>query len=128
MDKSLYFYRNIIFSKNGKTISLVDMDNPENSKEPLDPWLGMVLQLADGQHSIDQLTQFISTRYNGMPPHNLEQTIESAIDRLVGMNFVLLSDKKVDLPYYLSMPYEMQDPNKSKLEIEKDRKLKIDEV
>ena len=124
MDKSQYFYRNVIFSKKGKMISLVDIDNPENAREPLDPWLAMVLQLADGQHTIEQLQEFMASHYNGMPPHNLKETLHSVVERLVKLQFIVLTEKTTELPYYLSMPYEMLDIVKAKVELEKDRKLK----
>jgi len=124
MDKSQYFYRNVIFSKKGKTISLVDIDNPRNAREPLDPWLAMVMQLADGQHTIEQLQEYMASHYNGMPPHNLIETLHSVVERLVKLQFIVLTEKTTELPYYLSMPYEMLDIVKAKVELEKDRKLK----
>ena len=68
MDTKQYFYRNLIFSKKGKAISIVDIHNPKNIKEELDPWFAMVFQLADGQHTVDQMYQFMTTQYDGTPP------------------------------------------------------------
>lgn len=121
MDQKQYFYRNVIFSKQGKTISIIDIDHPKNDKEELDPWFGMVLQLADGQHTVEQLFQFMATQYNGMPPHNLEQTLTSVVERMAETRLIMLTEKATDLPYYLSMPYELLNIEKAKKELAKDR-------
>lgn len=120
MDTKQYFYRNVIFSKQGKTIAIVDLHNPKNDREELDPWFGMVIQLADGQHTIEQLCQFMTTQYNGMPPANLEQTLHSVVERMAQNRIIMLTEKPTELPYYLSMPYEMLDIKKAKAELAKD--------
>ena len=120
MDKTQYFYRNVIFSKQGKTIAILDIHNPEANKEDLDPWFGMVLQLADGQHTLDQLFQFMATQYNGMPPENLGDTLTSVVERMAKSRLIILTKEKTDLPYYLSMPYEMLDVEKAKKELAAD--------
>lgn len=51
MDNTKYFYRNVIFSSNDNHISLVDINNPDTVTS-LDAWLGMVVSLADGEHTI----------------------------------------------------------------------------
>ena len=121
MNTKQYFYRNVIFSKQGKTISIIDIYNPNNDREELDPWFGMVLQLADGQHTIDQLLQFMTTQYNGMPPENLGETIHSVVQRLADNKLIVLTEKPTELPYYLSLPYEMLDIEKAKKELSKDK-------
>lgn len=120
MNTAQYFYRNVIFSKQGKTIAIVDIHNPKNDREELDPWFGMVIQLADGQHTIEQLCQFMVTQYNGMPPENLEQTLHSVVERMAQNRIIMLTEKPTELPYYLSMPYEMLDIKKAKAELAKD--------
>jgi len=121
MNIKQYFYRNVIFSKQGKTIALIDIHNPKNDREELDPWFAMVLQLADGQHTIEQLMQFMATQYNGMPPENLKQTLESVVQRMADNRMIMLTEKATELPYYLSMPYELLDLEKAKKEIAQDR-------
>ncbi len=121
MNTEQYFYRNVIFSKQGKTISIVDIQNPKNDREELDPWFGMVLQLADGMHTVGQLLQYISTLYNGMPPENLEKTIHSVVERMAENRLIMLTEKETKLPYYLSMPYELLDIEKAKIELAKDK-------
>jgi hypothetical protein len=121
MNTKQYFYRNVIFSKQGKTISIVDINNPKNDKEELDPWFAMVLQLADGQHTVEQLMQFMATQYNGMPPENLTKTLESVIERMADTRLIMLTEKPTELPYYLSMPYELLDVEKAKAALAKDR-------
>ncbi len=121
MDASQYFYRNVIFSKEGNTISLIDIYNPDNKGQVLESWLGLVLHLADGQHTIDQLFQYLSNKYNGAPPANLEQTIHSVVGRLAESKFIMLTKEATELPYYLSYPYEQLDIEKAKKLLKQDR-------
>ncbi len=114
MNTSQYFYRNIIFSKQGQTISIVDIFNPEEKGEVLEPWFGIVVQMADGQHTIDELFDYLATRYNGAPPPNLKETITSVVERLVESKFIVLTKEAVELPYYLSIPAEHLDLERAK--------------
>ncbi len=120
MDTAKYFYRNVIFSKSENQISLIDIYNPDNEKQELEPWFGIVLQLADGQHTIEELFNLLSNKYKGTPPANLKETIHSVVERLAEANFIVLTEEKTELPYYLSMSYEY-------LDIEKAKKLLIDD-
>ena len=114
MDTTQYFYRNVILSMVGNTLSLIDIYNPDQKRETLEPWLGLVLQYADGQSTIETLYQNLTARYNGSPPANLRATILSVISRLVDLQFVVLTKEATDLPYYLSLPYEQLDLEKAK--------------
>ena len=114
MKASNYFYRNTIFSKIGDKISIVDLYNPDKNRQELEPWLGMILQLADGQHTIKDAYDYLAKGYKGDPPENLELTIHSVVERLVEAKFVKLADTKTELPYYLAFPYEALDVVKAK--------------
>jgi len=83
MDTSKYFYRNVIFSKIKNQVSLIDIHNPDNEKQVLEPWFGVVVQLADGQHTIDELFSLLSEKYKGDPPANLKK-INTFGNRKVG--------------------------------------------
>jgi len=122
MNPSNYFYRNVIFSIKDKKILLVDIHNPEKNKQELEPWFGIVLQLADGQHTIDELFSLLSNKYNGAPPANLENTIHSVVERLSKSNLIVLTESKTDLPYYLSQAIEYLDVEKAKELLKEDRK------
>ena len=122
MDASQYFYRNVIFSKIGNQIAIVDLYDPKNREEITDQWLSMVIQLADGQHTVNQLVQYMAKQYNGNPPESLEKTLHSVIERLVQTKFVVLTNKALELPYYLSLPYEMLDLEKAKQLHQEDQK------
>ncbi len=126
MDTTKYFYRNVIFSKKENQISLIDINNPDKEKQTLEPWFGVVLQLADGQHTIDELYSLLSNKYKGAPPANLKETIHSVIKRLAKSNLIMLTDKVTELPYYLSRPYEYLDIEKAKKLLKEDRKQIID--
>lgn len=121
MDTSQYFYRNALFSKQGKSIYLIDIDNPEKKQQELEPWFGIVFQLADGQHTLEQLYQYLAMQYKGEAPQNLSDTLKSVVDRMIEGKLIVLTKQATELPYYLSMPYEMLDIEKAKKELAKDR-------
>jgi hypothetical protein len=116
LDKSQYFYRNIVISRQGDKVSIVDLNDPEKEALTFEPWLGLVVVLADGQHTIERLIDTLKQKYNGSPPAELERTIESVIERLTETNTIVLTDEPVEMPYYLSLPAEQ-------LNLEKARQL-----
>ena len=120
MDKSQYFYRIAFFSMQEDKVSLLDANDLSAKTPPLDPWLGVVVSLADGQHTIQQLLEHLAGRYDGAPPQELERTIESVIERLTETEVLKLADQAVVLPYYLSLPAE-------KLDMEMARRLMADD-
>jgi len=113
LDKGKYFFRTVIYTTQGDNVLLMNASDP---KEPsiLDPWLGLVVRLADGEHTIQELLDYMASRYQGNPPENLEATLNSAIDRLKENNVIHLDDEPVSLPYYLATPANEQDPEKAK--------------
>jgi hypothetical protein len=98
-----------VFSKQGETVSLVDLHNPDAEMHTYEPWLGLVVSLADGQHSIDELISYASQHYGQNPPEGLPATIDSAVERLSETGTIALSDEPVELPYYLMQPVERLD-------------------
>ncbi len=52
MDRSQYFARCVVFSKQGDKVSLVDLHDPEAEALSYELWLGLVVSLADGQHTL----------------------------------------------------------------------------
>jgi len=114
LDKSQYFYRNVVISKQGDKVSIVDINDPEKEALTFEPWLGMVVAMADGQHTIEQLIDYLKQQYNGSPPAELEKTIESVIDRLTETETIMLTDEPVDMPYYLSLPAEQLNLDKAR--------------
>ena len=112
MDKTKYFYRILLYTNESGQVALVDKHDPDKTI-PLEPWLGLVVSLADGKHTIAQLIDHIESSYKGIPPADLEKTLESAIDRLVNSQALQLADKAVKLPYYLTLPKELLDKEKA---------------
>ena len=104
----------MVFSKLGDKVSLVDIHNPENEALAFEPWLGVVVMRADGQHTIRELIDSIAAQYPGEPPRDLQRTLESAIERLAETGVVKLHDEPVELPYYLSLPVERMDLEQAK--------------
>jgi len=114
LEKSQFFYRTVVFTRKAGKIALVDIYEPEKTTE-VEEWLGIVLSLADGRHTLQQLIDFMSKQYP-QTPARLEDTLESVIERLLEGKMIKLSDAGVELPYYLAAPIEQ-------LDIEKARKL-----
>lgn len=107
MDKSSYFYRMLMYKREGDKVFLIDKEKLDETI-PLDPWLGVVVSLADGQHSIEQLIDYLGHQYKDTPPDKLEETIESVLGRLLESKAIALSDTAYRLPYYLAVPQEEQ--------------------
>ncbi len=118
MDNNQYFYRSVIFTRKNNQIALADIENPKQIT-PLDGWLGTVISLADGQHTIQELIGYMAAQYP-QAPDNLEKTLHSVIERLVDGKMIQLSDKAVELPYYLASPVEELDLEKAKILIKED--------
>lgn len=116
VDKSQYFYRIAVFSmqEDEDKVSLIDANDLSTKAPPLEPWLGVVVSLADGQHTIQQLIEHMAGKYEGAPPPELERTIESVIERLTEAGVLKLADQAVTLPYYLSLPAEKLDMEMAK--------------
>jgi len=93
----------------GDKVSLVDLYNPNAEPRVYEPWLGLVVALADGQHTIQELINYASQHYANGPPDGLDSTIESAVERLSETGTVRLSDEPIELPYYLTLPAERLD-------------------
>jgi hypothetical protein len=118
MTNSQYFYRTVIYTRKDNEVGLADINQPDNVT-PLDEWLGLVVSLADGSHTIQELLGYVSKRYP-TPPPNLEETLHSVIERLQEGNLIKLSESPVALPYYLAEPIEALDVDKARKLIEED--------
>lgn len=113
MDNSQFFFRNIPFTRKDGLVALVDIFQPTNTTS-LDEWLGTVVSLADGHHTIQQMIDYLSSQYPS-PPDNLDKTLHSVIERLVDGDIIQLSKRVTTVPYHLSAPIE-------ELDIERARK------
>ncbi len=111
MDKSKYIARRVIFASEGDNVSLVEGDNPhdEENMATLDLWLGLVVMLADGQSTVQQLIDHLAEQYKKGAPEDLGEIVESAVVSLLESEVLVLSDTPVELPYYLSAPAERLD-------------------
>jgi len=118
LDKAQYFYRTVIFTRKAGIIALADINNPQETTE-LEEWFGVVISLADGKHTLQELTDFMRQQYQQVPD-SLDDTLESVIERLLEGNMIKLNEKAVELPYYLSAPIEQLDIKKSQKLIAED--------
>lgn len=116
LDKSLFFSRKTVFFKDkDDKISIIDVEAVEGRTTALEPWLGVVVLYADGQHTIRQLIDHLAAQYQGSPPPDLERTIESVIGRLVESAVIELTEKPVELAYHFSLPSSELDPERAKV-------------
>lgn len=118
MDNDLFFYRTVVFTRTNDKISLVDINEMQN-QTPLDDWFGVIVSLADGQHTIRELITYLGKHYQ-QTPVNLEKTVYSIVTRLIEGNILKLSSSALELPYYLTLPVEQLDITKAKQLIEQD--------
>lgn len=123
MDTAQYFYRNSIYSKIKDKVSIIDFGNPEQNRQELDPWFATIFLLADGEHTLDELYLNLAQKYSNSPPESLLKTIHSVVERLVETRLIVLTKKKTELPYYLSIAYEEMDLKKAKKLIADDATL-----
>lgn len=112
MEHTYYFKRNAVYKVNGDEISVVDLKD-NNNLTTLDPWMARVVSLADGQHTIAQLIQHLSTQYPDGAPEKLVETIDSVISRLTENDVIELTMRPSLLPYYLRLPIDEQDPKQA---------------
>ncbi len=112
MDHKHYFKRNTVYKVEANTISVVDV-HEDNTVTPLDPWMGMVLSLADGLHTVAELVQHMAAQYPDGAPDNLVDTLESVIKRLIDTDVIELTLRPSILPYYLRIPVDDQDPKQA---------------
>ncbi|MBL4942255.1 MAG: hypothetical protein JKY81_11400 [Colwellia sp.] len=118
MDKSHYFYRTVIFTRKAGIVALADINKPTESTT-LEEWFGVVISLADGKHTLAQLTEFIRHKYQQIP-ERLDDTLESVIERLIESKMLKISEKTIELPYYLAAPIEQLDIEKAQRLIAED--------
>ena len=118
MENKQYFYRAAVFTRKNNKVALADIYAPENIS-PLDEWMGIVVSLADGHHTIQELISYMESRYQEAPD-NLEKTLHSVMERLLDGSIVKLSDTEVELPYYLASPIEELDLEKARNLIKED--------
>ncbi len=113
-----YFYRTVVFTRAGNKVALADIEHPQQTTE-LEDWMGIVISLADGEHTLVELVNYMASQYQQVP-EKLEETLESVVERLVESKLLRLSEDKVQLPYYLAAPIEQLDLEKAKKMIKED--------
>ncbi len=112
LDESQYFHRVVVYTKKDGEIRLVDMHDATLTP-PLEPWLGKIVELADGQHTLGDLLTFVKGLYKANAPEGLEMTLASAVGRLIEGEIIGLTKEPVSLPYYLSIPADQQDADQA---------------
>lgn len=118
MSNNQYFYRCAVFTRQNNEIALADINNPDQVM-PLESWMGVVISLADGQHTVAELIDYMAKQYTQAPAH-LAKTLLSVIERMEEGNLLQLCDDPAELPYYLANPIEDLDIEKAKMLIAED--------
>ncbi len=126
MNNTQYFYRTTVFTQQNNQVALADINAPDKVS-PLEGWMGIVISLADGQHTIQQLIDYLAQQYP-QAPANLEKTLHSVIERLEEGELLKLSEQAVTLPYYLASPIETLDLDKARSLINKDTSDKASQL
>lgn len=101
-----YFSRTMVYLTMGEQIALVDPNKPRVIT--LDPWSELDYQLADGEHTVDQAIEYLSSQYDGNVPKELKKTFTSVVEKLVNEKILKLTSSPVKLPCYLAVPKEKQ--------------------
>jgi len=112
LEKTKYFYRTIVFTRKGNKVALADIYHPDKTTE-LEEWMGIVISLADGKHTLKELVDFMGAQYQ-RSPEGLEDTLTSVIERLLEGKMIKLSESEIDMPYYLASPIEHLDLERAK--------------
>ncbi|MBV1952494.1 MAG: PqqD family peptide modification chaperone [Cycloclasticus sp.] len=126
MNNTQHFYRTTVFTQQNNQVALADINAPDKVS-PLEGWMGIVISLADGQHTIQQLIDYLAQQYP-QAPANLEKTLHSVIERLEEGELLKLSEQAVTLPYYLASPIETLDLDKARALINKDTSDKASQL
>ena len=122
VDLGSFFYRNNAYTRltGGEgEVALIDKRDPKEMVQ-MEPWLGTVFMLADGQHTVEELIHHMRSSCGGNPPADLERTILSVVTRLEESGTILLGKERKDLPYHLARPIEELDLEKAKEFLQED--------
>jgi hypothetical protein len=113
-----YFIRNTTYRMLDKRVVLIERDRP--GIVTMDDWPQLIFLSADGEHSVAEFIASLGKQYpKGMPPELPNQT-RRLVRELAAAGYISLISKKKKLPYYLSMPMEQQDIERSKALMEAD--------
>jgi hypothetical protein len=117
-----FLRRNARYDLLGDQVVVADPRQPR--MVTLDPWLERIFEMADGEHTVDQVIEYLGNGYEGGAPAGLDQQITEIVNRLADAEFVELVAEPAPLPFYLSEPVSKQDPKKAKAAMLKDGFLK----
>lgn len=127
MDESKYFFRKVVYIKQeGKAALVTDFGPVQTS--PLEPWMSLIFLMADGMHTIEQLHQQLIQQYQGNVPSDYKRTIESVITRSLEAEIIGLSESSMQLPPYLTTPFDEQVQKESLKMMLEDGYLKLGDL
>jgi hypothetical protein len=114
----MYLSRNVTFRMMGEKVVLIENRRP--GVVTMDEWPQLIFTRANGEVTVGQIIDELRPHF----PKGMPQELPIQIKRLVGemeqAGFISLHSKKRRLPYYLSMPMEQQDLQRSKSEMKAD--------
>ena len=94
----------------------------------LEPWMSLIFLMADGMHTIEELKQHLVKQYRGNVPSDYKRTIESVITRLLESEVIGLSENTMQLPAYITTPFDKQDQKESIKMMLEDGYLKLGDL
>lgn len=114
----MYFSRAARFDRVGDKIVAVDPNAPRMIT--MDPWPELVFQMADGQHTVDQLRADLVSKYDKGAPAGLNEQVASIVRDLERERLIRLHAQPTTLQFYLAKPVAEQDPEEARKAMERD--------
>ena len=115
---SMYFSRAARFDWMSEQVVAIDPNAPRIIT--MDPWPELVFQMADGQHTVDQLRAYLSAEYEKGAPSGLNEQVISIVRELERERLIRLHGAPVALPFYLEKPVAEQDTVEARKAMERD--------
>jgi len=116
--KDRYFVRCLTYDMMDGHVLLHDNKSPRVIT--LDPWLEVIYAAADGQRTASEFIAQLKESYPDGAPAGLEQQTYRLLAKMEYAGLIRLSEQKVRLPYYLSMPNSEQDRERALAEMKRD--------
>ncbi len=120
--ENLYFRRIARFDLVDERVVVFDAKQPRVIT--LDAWPELVFQMADGEHTIQQMIEHLGEQYEDGVPVGLSDQIIATVKQLIDEGILELASGSQVLPSYLSIPVSEQNPEKEKAAMIRDGFIK----
>jgi len=116
-----FFARNVTYEMVGERVALM---GPGPTVTSVDDWGQLVFLAADGEHTVGELIAQLAGKYPNGIPRELPEQVRHIVREMAKAGFLTLAANRAPLPYYLSMPMQKQDVQRSKRLMEADGFIK----